>query len=103
MASVGFDEKDAVENAGMTYVHTPMGGGIPAKAELERIVRALDSSSDAPVLLHCASSNRVGSIWAVYAGLYAGLSTESAISEGQAAGMRAPGLEAAARGALSGN
>lgn len=103
MASVGFDEKDAVKNAGMTYVHAPMGGGIPPETELRRIMDALDASADAPVLLHCASSNRVGTIWSVYAGLRAGLSIEDAMSEGRAAGMSAPRLVQAARDALAEN
>lgn len=101
MASLGFDEKDAVESAGMTYVHAPMGRGIPPEATRRRIMEALDTSADAPVLLHCASSNRVGTIWSVYAGLRAGLSTEDALSEGRAAGMKAPALVQAARDALS--
>ena len=103
MASVGFDEKDAVEASGMTYIHVPMGRGIPAETELKRIMDALDTNADAPVLLHCASSNRVGTIWSVYTGLRAKLSTDDALSEGQAAGMKAPALVQAARDALSEN
>ena len=103
MASVGFDEKDAVENAGMTYVHAPMGRGIPPDTTLRQIMDALETNSDAPVLLHCASSNRVGTIWSLFAGLRGGLSAENALSEGRAAGMHAPALEKAAREALSGN
>ncbi len=103
LASLGFDEKEVVEAAGMTYVHAPMGREIPPETALRRIMDALDTSDDAPVLLHCASSNRAGTIWSVYAGLRAGLSTEDALSEGRAAGMRAPALVQAAREALSGN
>ncbi len=103
LASLGFDEKEAVEKAGMTYVHAPMGRELPPETTLKRIMDALDTNADAPVLLHCASSNRVGTIWSVYAALRGGLATESALSEGQAAGMHAPALEKAAREALSGN
>ena len=103
LASLDFDEKGAVENAGMTYIHAPMGRGIPPDTTLRRIMDALDTNADAPVLLHCASSNRVGTIWSVYTGLRAGLSTENALSEGQAAGMHAPALQEAAREALGGN
>jgi len=103
MASAGFDEKAIVENAGMAYVHAPMGRALPEGASLDAIVAALDSHSDAPVLLHCASSNRVGAVWGMYAGTRGGVSAEAAIMEGQAAGMKAEVFEDGLRNLLGSN
>lgn len=98
--SLGFDEQKTVEEAGMTYVHVPMGRELPSDDALKRILDTLDTAGDGPVLLHCASSNRVGSVWSVYAGERAGLDLEAAIAEGKAAGMSAAPLEKAARDRL---
>ena len=48
------------------------------------------------MLLHCASSNRVGAVWAAYRN-GKGADIEAAIAEGKAAGMRAPAFEEAVR------
>lgn len=100
LASVGFDEAKVVEAAGMKYVHIPMGRALPGKDELKQMMDALDLQDDAPVLLHCASSNRVGAVWSYYVATRGGLSADSAVVEGKAAGMRAEALETSVRQAL---
>lgn len=101
LASLGFDEKQVVEAAGMTYLHAPMGRQLPAAKVLDQIMDAIATSDDAPVLIHCASSNRVGTIWSYFAGTRNGLDVEAALAEGKAAGMHAAPLEEAARQALT--
>lgn len=101
MASLGFDEKAVVEEAGMTYVHTPVGLELPDASALQKIMSALNSTSDAPVLIHCYNSNRVGTIWSLYAGQQDNLTTEEAIAEGKDAGMRSSVFEKAVREVLS--
>jgi len=101
LADSGFDEKAIVEEAGMTYVHTPMEFEIPDTSTLQRIMSALDTANDAPVLLHCGNSNRAGAIWSLYAGKRDNLPIDEAITEGKDAGMSFPALEKAAREALS--
>jgi uncharacterized protein (TIGR01244 family) len=101
LAGIGFDEKTAVEKEGMTYVHTPVGGDIPDASRLKEIFSALDTARDAPVLLHCSGSDRVGAIWSLYAGQKDNLPVDQAISEGKEAGMRVPALETAVRKILS--
>lgn len=97
LEGLGFDERAEVEAAGMTYVHVPMGTELPVQTDLDRILETLDGAQDGPVLLHCASSNRVGSVWAVYRGLRGGVEVDAAIEAGKAAGLRSPALEKAAR------
>ena len=101
IALLDFDEKQVVKEADMAYLHAPMGRELPDGTTVQRVLDALDAAGDGPVLLHCASSNRVGALWAVYAGMRAGLAPDAAIAEGQAAGMRSAAFEEAIRAALS--
>jgi uncharacterized protein (TIGR01244 family) len=97
MEKLGFDEKAAVERNGMVYVHVPVQSEPPADADIQRVMKILEGAKDAPVLLHCASSNRVGMMWSIFRARQHGLATDQALAEGKAAGMRNPALEAAAR------
>jgi len=101
LADLGFHEKPVIEKMGMKYVQAPMDQEIPDASTLRKIMDALDGANDAPVLLHCADSNRAGAIWALYAGQRNNLTVDEAIAEGKAAGMSIPALEKAVRSALS--
>lgn len=82
----GFDEPGFVESLGMTYVALPISGADDvsfAKAtELDKILAGFDG----PVLVHCASGNRVGALFALRA-KNLGASSEDALVIGQAAGV----------------
>jgi len=101
MADLRFDEKTVIEETGIEYIHTPMDHEIPDASTLQKIMGVLDTASDAPVLLHCSDSNRVGAIWSLYAGRRGNLSVDKAISEGKDAGMNSPSFEMAVREVLS--
>jgi uncharacterized protein (TIGR01244 family) len=101
LAGLGFDEKAVVEEAGMTYIHAPVGSEIPDASTLQKIMLALDTAADAPVLLHCSNSMRVGSIWSIYAGRQGNLTVDKAIAEGKDAGVNTSVFEKAVREALS--
>ena len=60
----GFDEPATVEELGMTYVAFPVGAG-DITLDKARELDALLQQYDEPVLLHCASSNRVGALLAL--------------------------------------
>jgi uncharacterized protein (TIGR01244 family) len=97
MSQLDFDERQVAEAAGMNYVNLPMGREIPSDDELAQMFDALDTAKDAPVLMHCASSNRVGTVWALYRANRAGLNADQAEAEGRAAGMRADSFVRAVR------
>lgn len=63
----GFDEKATVEGLGMSYVNLPVAGAAGVTyanaSELDKLLATLPK----PVLLHCASSNRVGAMLALRA------------------------------------
>jgi uncharacterized protein (TIGR01244 family) len=101
MSSLGFDEREAAGNAGMKYLHVPMGFELPDASNIQKVMDALDAAGDAPVLLHCGSAARSGAVWALYEGLHGGIPADEAIAEGREAGMNGPALEKAVREALS--
>jgi uncharacterized protein (TIGR01244 family) len=93
----GLDEPAVVEALGMKYISMPIGGP-DITFEKARELEALLDSFDEPVLLHCASSNRVGALLALSAYADSG-DAELAIEEGRRAGMRS--LERVVRDLIS--
>jgi uncharacterized protein (TIGR01244 family) len=97
MEKAGFDEAAAVKQAGMEYVMVPVSSQPPTEADLQRVYSALQGAGEGKVLMHCASSNRVGLMWSLFRASQHGLGPEEAITEGKAAGMKSPALEKMAR------
>lgn len=92
----GLDEPAVVKDLGMDYVSLPIGpDGISFEnaESLDKLIR----SYDAPVLVHCGSSNRVGALLALRASL-GGADDEAAIAAGKEGGLK--GLEDKVREAL---
>ena len=86
-----FDEAAAVRAAGLGYANLPVHGadGLTRErvVEFDRLLR----EAKAPVLVHCASGNRVGAMAALRAAWLHGASAEDAIAEGRRWGLK--GLE----------
>jgi uncharacterized protein (TIGR01244 family) len=82
----GLDEAVSVEALGMQYVSLPVDG--PADVTFDNAAKldGLLSDIDGPVLLHCASGNRVGALMALRASLH-GADAEAALAAGKAAGL----------------
>lgn len=84
------EEKKNVESAGMSYINIPVtGAGINHK-QLAAFTKAIENKP-APILVHCASGNRVGALWTTYR-LSKGINSKIAFEEGRTAGMK-PRLE----------
>ncbi len=92
MSEVGFDEAAAAHEAGLYYLNIPIGREQPDEGTQELIYSIIDDESRRPLLIHCASSNRVGYVWATYRGKRSALTVDEALDEGQQAGMRSPVL-----------
>ncbi|HAJ75358.1 MAG: sulfur transferase domain-containing protein [Gammaproteobacteria bacterium] len=100
---VDFEEKAAVEALGMQYYSIPVGGAAGVTQEnAQSLQQLLDSLGNDPVLVHCASGNRVGGLFAINA-FANGSSLEAAMAEGARWGMASEGLTRAVRETLSGN
>lgn len=94
---VDFDEQAAVEALGMRYYSLPVSGleGID-RSNAERLQAILDGAGGEPVLVHCASGNRVGGLKAVQH-FAANGDSDAAISEGERWGLTSPRLQQALR------
>jgi uncharacterized protein (TIGR01244 family) len=92
----GFDERAHVEGLGLAYAQVPFN----SEAELTDAVfdrgRELLESAERPILLHCASANRVGALWLPWRVLDGGLSVEAALAEAKTVGLKSPAYEAKA-------
>lgn len=95
-----WDEDDLVDALGMTYHRVPIGS--PADLDREAVSafdRILAEIGDEPALLHCASGNRIGALYALRAGWIQGEDPETAIAIGTAHGLTS--LETAVREKLT--
>lgn len=84
--SRGIDERKIVEDLGMRYVNLPVLGAKDVNFDKATELDALLHDVEGPVLIHCASGNRVGALLALRESL-SGSSIEDAVSVGKAAGL----------------
>jgi uncharacterized protein (TIGR01244 family) len=82
----GIDEAAEVEALGMSYFSLPVAGADDVTFENSGQLNKMLSEIDGPVLLHCASGNRVGALFALRAS-QAGASDDDALAAGKAAGL----------------
>ena len=82
----GLDEETAVEELGMDYVSLPIAGSRGINFENAKKLDQILNNYDGPVIIHCASSNRVGALLAMREKLN-GAGDEDALAFGKAAGM----------------
>lgn len=94
----GRDEAAEVRAAGMVYHQIPVAGAADITAENAARLWTLLEDADGPVLVHCASGNRVGALLSIAAARQGGMDAETALAFGRAAGMA--GAEARARAVL---
>ncbi len=95
MEKLGFDAPAACESCGVTYVNVPVAMPF-SKTEVEQFARAVEST-EGNVLVHCATSNRVGAIWAAYLATRKDVPVDEAIEIGRSAGMTKRPLETLVR------
>lgn len=86
----GYDEAGAAKQNGLTYVSIPLTAATLDQAAIDRFVAELDQAQR-PVIIHCATSNRVGALY--YAWLREkGMPKAEALAKGKAAGLKSPEL-----------
>lgn len=90
-----FDEATAVRAAGLAYSNLPLRGAVDLTRENVVAFDALVRGAQRPVLVHCASGNRVGAMAALRAAWVQGLPAEEAVAIGRAWGLK--GLEGEVR------
>ncbi|MBV1915589.1 MAG: protein tyrosine phosphatase family protein [Pseudomonadales bacterium] len=83
-----WDEQKIVQGLGMKFISIPVAGIAGVSIEnSSALISALSDPADYPVMVHCASGNRVGALFALDAGLNQNLDTEQALEIGRSAGM----------------
>ncbi|MDH3627342.1 MAG: sulfur transferase domain-containing protein [Acidobacteriota bacterium] len=83
-----WDETSLVEELGMQFLHIPIGGAEGFHREnAERLAAVVDDPARQPALIHCASGNRVGALFAVKAVALDNATDEEALTLGRAAGL----------------
>jgi len=87
--------KEAVEAQGLRFVSVPVSPDTFSLDDVLKVEAVLKDQKAAPVLLYCASSNRVGAVIAVVE-YRRGRSKDDALAEGRRAGMKSPAMEKAA-------
>jgi uncharacterized protein (TIGR01244 family) len=88
------EEGHVVRALGLDYVWVPVTSGTFSLEDVASVERVLDDPDAAPVLLHCASSNRVAAVWAVVQ-TRDGRTLEEAETASRAVGLHSPSMWAA--------
>jgi uncharacterized protein (TIGR01244 family) len=95
----GWDEVALVKALGMTYHPLPIAqAGDLNRESVAEFDRILQEIGDQPAVMHCASGNRVGALYALHAAWYKDADTEQAVEIGRAHGLA--GLESQVRSLL---
>jgi uncharacterized protein (TIGR01244 family) len=88
---LSWDEAAYVRQLGMSYHHIPFLSADSLTDEVfDRLRQLLNDKSQRPMILHCASSNRVGAVWLVHRVVDHGLGYEAALAEAKRVGLRSP-------------
>lgn len=83
----GHDEPTEAATLGLRYIALPVAGAAGVTVDSARQLHALIAASDGPVLVHCASGNRVGALLALAAAHVDGADNDTALAFGRAAGL----------------
>ena len=93
----GFDEQAHADALGLKYLSLPIGGPSDLTDEVFQRARSMLNAAPRPLLVHCASANRVGAVYVPWRVLDGGVTLEQALNEAHEIGLKSPELEAKAR------
>lgn len=93
----GFNEPRAAAAAGLDYVNIPVSLKLLDRATIDRFIRSF-ATAKRPVLVHCASSNRVGALYYAYLVEHEGVAPAEAMQRALKAGLHEPALIKKVRG-----
>ena len=94
------NEREVVEGQGLRYVSVPMTASSFTLADVEAVEKVLGDPAAGPILIHCASSNRVGGAWAAILARR-GMSLDEALARGREAGLKSTAMEEAVKRVLA--
>ena len=94
-SEIDWDEPQVVKSLGMDF-HA-FGFRAPESLTfelLDRVLAVMADEGSQPVMLHCASANRVGAVWMAHRVLHDKLEIAKAKDEAKQVGLRTPAYEA---------
>ena len=86
-------ERYLVEKAGLRYFNIPVVSSAPRIEQADEFIRLVRESSNHPMLINCASANRVGAFMMIYRVLEQGWSEDKAMEEALRIGLRGDELK----------
>lgn len=93
-----FDEAKYLKELGINYHHFPFRSPSTLKDEVfDNARKVLNDKQNKPVMMHCASANRVGAIWLAHRVLDEQVSYEQALAEAKKVGLKSADFEARAK------
>lgn len=86
--AIEWNEAEFVQSLSMQYHSIPVAGAAGVNIQnATKLAQLIESLEGEPTLLHCASSNRVGALTALYEGQVNKVNTGKAITEGKRWGL----------------
>lgn len=85
------EEEKVIRAQGLAFVWVPVTSGTFSMEDVEAVEQVLDDPAAAPVLLHCASGNRVAAVWGVIRARD-GRTPEEVETDARAAGLHSPSM-----------
>ena len=87
-------EAAAARDAGLRYIHLPFDHNAPDPAVADQFLKAVTDPANQPVFIHCASGNRVASLWMIKRMVVDGWDADRAAVEATAIGLNSDTLKA---------
>ncbi|MGE5304732.1 MAG: fused DSP-PTPase phosphatase/NAD kinase-like protein [Alphaproteobacteria bacterium] len=86
-------ERSLVEKSKMRYFNIPVVSSAPRPEQADEFIRLVKDKSNHPMLINCASANRVGAFMMIYRVLEQGWSEDKALAEAIKIGTRSANLK----------
>lgn len=85
-------ERSAVESSGLSYFNIPVLSVAPRAEQADQFIRLVKEPANHPMLITCASANRVGAFMMIFRVIEQGWSEEQALKEARNIGLRSDNL-----------
>lgn len=86
-------ERSLVEKSKMRYFNIPVVSSAPRPEQADEFIRLVKDKSNHPMLINCASANRVGAFMMIYRVLEQGWSEDNALAEAVKIGTSSANLK----------
>jgi protein tyrosine phosphatase (PTP) superfamily phosphohydrolase (DUF442 family) len=96
-------ERASVEKTGLRYFNIPVVSSAPRTEQADEFLRLVREESNHPMLINCATANRVGAFMMIYRVVGQGWSEEKALDEALKIGLRGEELKKFAQSYIAQN